>query len=159
MIKNILNKIKIILISCKDLLIKITLILFIISTTYQINCCPFSLPLILKLLSLISEKMQKGDEKANGIMLQLVFTLIVAYYEYPYDYWSNDSIQKEDIKELLKISPEDEIKSAEAFLKEINKNLSPTDKEYIHLEDFLKVLNESSQSSENNINNTENDNN
>lgn len=87
------------------------LIILIISLSYSnLNCCPFTLPIIFKVLTALSENMKKRDERLNGIILQLVFTAIVGYYEYPFDYkvdlTSKESIEQNTINYLNEINKE-----------------------------------------------------
>lgn len=134
-----IQKIRKLINTISSLFIKMILIGFIISLTYsQLNCCPFTLPLIFKILTAVSENMKKRDESLNGIILQVVFTAIVAYYEYPYDYKLEDFTCKESIEkdELNKIN----------FLKEFNKDINIDEVNF----------NESSQSSQDDIQKNDN---
>jgi hypothetical protein len=108
--------------------VKIFLVILIITLTYsQLNCCPFTLPLILKILTAVSEDMKKRDESVNRIILQLVFTAIVAYYEYPYDYkledvTSKESIDKDEINKDIKIDEGNFNESSQSSQNDIEKN-------------------------------------
>jgi len=113
------------------------LIIIVFLTSCQLNCCPFTLVLISEVLKKLSKNMEKRDESINGMIIQLLFTAMVAYYEFHPDY-------QQDVSSKDKIEQNEnniEFKNMDDFLNKVNKETN---------------LNESSQSSEDEINNDNN---